>query len=108
MDAKEIKRIDLLKNETFWMESLENAAYAETYSKSTSKDPMKAMMFKAVDLMNELVAELEAKSKEQQPEVSDERIEDLWYNHAGAEHNGGLLNLMTREDFEAALNKLNK
>ena len=50
----------------------------------------------------------QAKSKEQQPEVSDERIEDLWYNHAGAEHNGGLLNLMTREDFEAALKKLNK
>ncbi|MHA1199818.1 MAG: hypothetical protein ACTSQF_10865 [Candidatus Heimdallarchaeaceae archaeon] len=84
MNAKEIKRIDLLKNETFWTESLENAAYAETYSKSTSKDPMKAMMFKAVYLMNELVAELEAKSKEDTKFitlVSDNRIEIAWGNH---------------------------
>lgn len=49
-----LTRLDLLKNETFWRESMENAAYGEMHSKSTGKDPMNAMINKAIDLMSEL------------------------------------------------------
>ena len=38
--------------------------------------------------------------------ISEDKIEELWYNHSGHERRGEILNLMSKEDFRAAIKEL--